>query len=181
MLVEQTCTTLACDGCAKTFGDADEEGSWHFDTPEAALKLAGECEWEVTDDRVLCRECVTKRLCEAEGHDWSEWRRCLCSGDIKEHGSGMTSESRSCLRDHCYAHERQDVVGDCEQRYQSPKLSEGARLIEHRRNHALIIAANPEMDRGPHEVPAAVEDLVQQGADIAARIDAALPEGFYVR
>lgn len=181
MFIDQPCVTLACDGCAKVFGDSDDGGSWHFDSQESALKTAADCEWQVTPDRVDCPECVTKRACEAEGHDWSPWMRCLCGGEMPDHQHGMTRERRWCGRDHCHANEQQDVVGDCEQRYIPPPLSEGARLIEHRRNWRLIVAANPEREHQPHEVPAAVEDLVEQGADIAARIDAALPEGFYAR
>lgn len=181
MFVEQTCGTLACDGCAKTFGDPDEGGSWHFDDQAAALKTAADCEWEVTVDRVLCPECVDKRTCDAEGHEWSPWMGCMCGGEIEAHRGPMTTRSRYCGRDHCHANEREEIVGECEQRFEPTKLSDGARLIEHRRNWYLITAANPEREHEPHEVPAAVEDLVEQGAQIAARIDAALPEGFYVR
>ena len=182
MHVEQTCVTLACDGCAKTFGDSDEGGSWHFDDLEAALKTAADCEWTVVEDGVACPECVAKALCESNGHDWTEWRRCLCGGDTPEHrDTGMTSEHRSCQRDQCHTYEQQKVVGDCEVGYRPAPLSDGARLIEHRRNWQLGVEANPERDFGPHEVPAGVEDLVRQGAEIAARIDAALPDGYRVR
>ncbi|HMC67852.1 MAG TPA: hypothetical protein VKJ07_01750 [Mycobacteriales bacterium] len=181
MFVEQTCGTLACDGCAKVFGDQDEGSAWHFDDIAAALKTAGDCDWLVMADRVECPECVTKRECDAEGHDWSPWMGCACGGSIEAHKGGMTSRRRYCGRDHCHVSEREEVVGDCEQRYEPVKLSDGARLIEHRRNWQLIVAASPDSDHEPHVVPAAVEDLVEQGAQLAARIDAALPEGFYVR
>ena len=179
MFVEQTCGTLACDGCAKVFGDQDEGSAWHFDDIAAALKTAGDCDWLVMADRVECPECVTKRECDAEGHDWSPWMGCACGGSIEAHKGGMTSRRRYCGRDHCHVSEREEVVGDCEQRYEPVKLSDGARLIEHRRNWQLIVAASPEI---PVSLPVAEPEpgpalsLVTPEPVFAARVPPSGPE-----
>lgn len=180
MIAERGCVTLACDTCARSLGNEDEGGTWHFDHVAEALTAADDSEWSVTPDRVECPQCAAKRVCAADGHEWSEWARCLCGGRIS-HPAGTTTDRRYCKRDNCHENERRDVAGECEALRDPVPQSDGARLIQHRRNWQLWREARPDDDSGAHEVPAAVEDLVAQGAEIARRIDESLPDGFVVR
>lgn len=173
MFSEQTCIVLSCDDCKKPLGDEDG-GSWHFDDRDQAIKTAIDCEWLGLGEIARCRDCLAVRACAADGHEWSDWYACLCGGTIKGHDGGTTGEHRYCSR--CNESDRRERAGTCEKREPLPPQSAGAVLVQHRRNHQLWVAARPADASRTHDVPAAVEDLVAQGAEIAARIDAVLAD-----
>lgn len=190
-----TCIVVKCGECGDGWQHDDEYGTPHFDSIEDARKaLLGNADdgdnlgWTVTGwgdgARWLDRYCAAKVACEAAGgHQWGEWRGCLCNRAV-DHGTGLTKQFRYCERsDYCGAREERTVEGECDYRPPFPEQSRGAVLIQHRRNHEIFAAALPDYAAAsqPHEVPAGVEQLVAEGAAIAARIDAALPDDYAVR
>ncbi|MEV5539189.1 hypothetical protein AB0L13_20215 [Saccharopolyspora shandongensis] len=86
MLEHHACVTARCDECGR-FYDEDAEGVMHFNTAAEALECittpygSDEVAWVVGgDERLRCDLCESRRLCTENGHDWSEWLRCLCQG-----------------------------------------------------------------------------------------------------
>lgn len=66
---EHTCFTLLCDSC----GDGWEEGPWHFTSQEEALDCVRKCDWLLTAGKVLCPSCAETAVCEATGHQLTDW------------------------------------------------------------------------------------------------------------
>lgn len=72
MIRNLSCTEITCDDCGD---DCFEDGTPHFESVDKA-KASGWLEgWLFTDIEQVCRRCYAKRTCEAEGHDWDEWRQ----------------------------------------------------------------------------------------------------------
>ena len=167
---EYTCFTVACSQC----GAAPEydDGTIHYPTSDEALNSAVEhCEWTRDGDRLLCTSCAAVEVCARDGHQWGDWRRCLCGGRVPSHLSGR--DLRFCKR--CSkGEERTAGAPVCESVKLRPHMSRGALLIQHRRNDAILREAFPDQRVSFHVAPEHVEALVDEGAAIAARIDAAL-------
>jgi hypothetical protein len=83
-----TCYWLDCDGCD---GWDCEEGSYHFDTAEQAIRYANRDGWLVLPDRTLCPMCAAQLDCELTGHQWSEWEQ--------QEDYGVSYLERDC--EHC--------------------------------------------------------------------------------
>lgn len=198
MIETVTCTVLKCDRCKDGWSnDGEYDGTPHFDDEADLRRYLAEFDDErawtqldhpffdaepgrdtpVIEAPWLCPSCAQRQSCANRGHHDFRWSACHCGGE--RHGDRV--EYGHCA-DCPETGARRVLEGQhCEPPYPPPiKLSDGAMLIQHRRNHHIFTAAHPERASGPHEVPEAVEGLVEQGAEIAARIDAALPDGFYV-
>jgi hypothetical protein len=100
-----TCIEPACDDCGSECWDDSDYGTPHFKTTEDALDdLVKHYEWTITDDTQLCRHCTTKRLCEAEGHEWGEWRE-------SHDGVFAGTRHKFCAREGCHEYVQEPLSG----------------------------------------------------------------------
>lgn len=206
-ITEVACCTAKCDDCGDGWQDGDFDGMPHFkDRTEALMYLIGlpptgdgdtdedanedNWGWTLTEpdgaEILLCKTCTATRFCTAQGHDWGEWRTCMCGGTSDRHDNGTTSRWRHCQRPNCCAAENVDEPGECEARYAPLPQSRGALLVTQRRHFVLyesVRLQRPELadvSDEPHEVPSAVAGLVAEAAEIVGRIDDLLPAEYVV-
>lgn len=71
---EQPCVEVSCDDCED---ECWEDGKPHwFSVDDARDWLNKHADgWLFTDSDQLCPRCHRKRVCNAEGHDWEDWRQ----------------------------------------------------------------------------------------------------------
>lgn len=102
MVQVHTCVNVHCDQCADSLGSPGLEV--HFATVDAALDAAIAEGWLVgPGGRLWCSACGPVLTCEAEGHDFSPWRRAADSGQ-----RSVAREHRICLR--CGLYESHPVM-----------------------------------------------------------------------
>jgi hypothetical protein len=94
MVQIHTCVNVYCDQCGHSPGSATP-----YSTEDAALSAAAAEGWQVSPEgRLWCSACATVLECEAEGHEFSEWRH-----PVTADGQPALSEYRHCRR--CCLHE----------------------------------------------------------------------------
>jgi hypothetical protein len=97
MVQVHTCVSVHCDQCGDSLGDPGFEA--HYPTENAALDAATADGWRVgPGGRLWCSACAPVLVCEAEGHEFSEWRH-----PVTLDGHPAASEYRHCRR--CCRHE----------------------------------------------------------------------------
>ncbi|MGH3809506.1 MAG: hypothetical protein ACRDRU_23335 [Pseudonocardiaceae bacterium] len=92
MLQVHTCVSVHCAQCGDSPASLDGEAYW---PPEdALLKAAADQGWRVgPGGRLWCSACAPVLTCEAEGHEFSGWRR-----PVTRDGQPAGSEYRHCRR-----------------------------------------------------------------------------------
>jgi len=99
MVQVHTCASVHCDQC----GDSPGVEA-HFATQDAALDAADAAGWLVgPGGRLWCSACGPVLTCEAEGHEFTLWRRATHSDDRP-----VVHEHRLCLR--CCLHDTRHVA-----------------------------------------------------------------------
>ena len=102
MVQVHTCVSVHCGQCGDSLGSPGFET--HFATEDAALQAAAAAGWLAgPGGRLWCSACGPVLRCEADGHEFSPWRRAAYSDQrlvLREH--------RLCLR--CCLHETRSVV-----------------------------------------------------------------------
>ncbi|MGH3803106.1 MAG: hypothetical protein ACRDTD_23855 [Pseudonocardiaceae bacterium] len=89
--------SVHCDQCGDSLGSSGFEA--HYATEDAAFDAAAAAGWRVgPSGRLWCSACAPVLTCEAEGHEFSEWRHPVTFG-----GHLAGSEYRHCRR--CCLHE----------------------------------------------------------------------------
>jgi hypothetical protein len=97
MVQVHTCVSVHCGQCGDSLGDPGFEA--HYPTEDAALDAAAAEGWRVgRGGRLWCSACAPVLICEAEGHEFSEWRH-----PVSRDGRPAGSEYRHCRR--CCLHE----------------------------------------------------------------------------
>ena len=93
----QTRASIHCAQCGDSPASLECEASW---PPEdAALNAAADQGWRVgPDGRLWCSACAPVLTCQAQGHEFSGWRR-----PLTRDGRLAASEYRHCRR--CCRHE----------------------------------------------------------------------------
>ncbi len=92
MVQVHTCVSVHCDQCRGSLGSPGFEA--HYDTEDAALDAAAAEGWLVgPGGRLWCSACGPVLTCDAEGHEFSQWRHPVIS-DVQL----ASSEYRHCLR-----------------------------------------------------------------------------------
>ena len=92
-----TCVSVHCDQCGDSLGSPRSEA--HYPTEDAAIDAAAADGWLVgPGGRLWCSACGPVLTCDAEGHEFSEWRR-----PVTRDGQPGGSEYRHCRR--CCLHE----------------------------------------------------------------------------
>jgi hypothetical protein len=92
MVQVHTCVSVHCGQCRYALGSPGFET--HYPTEAAALDAAAAEGWLVDrGGRLWCSACGPVLTCEAEGHEFSEWRR-----PVVAHGRAASSEYRHCRR-----------------------------------------------------------------------------------
>ena len=92
MLQVHTCVNVHCGQCGSALGGPGFEA--HYPTEAAALDAAAAEGWLVgRGDRLWCSACGPVLTCEAEGHEFSDWRR-----PVIANGRPASSEYRHCRR-----------------------------------------------------------------------------------
>ncbi|HEX2301782.1 MAG TPA: hypothetical protein VHH34_25310 [Pseudonocardiaceae bacterium] len=83
MLQRHHCVSVACDQCGHRPGGPEFEQHWP--TATAALEAVIALGWYVAEDghRVWCPDCGPVLVCEAEGHELSQWQACLCCSAVQ--------------------------------------------------------------------------------------------------
>lgn len=76
MLRPHRCVSVHCDQCADTPEGPGFEA--HYSDETAALDAARAAGWlAAPDGRLLCSACGPVLVCEAEGHEFTGWRRSI--------------------------------------------------------------------------------------------------------
>jgi hypothetical protein len=102
MVQVHTCVSVHCDQCRDSLGNPGFEA--HYPSADAALEAATAEGWLVgPGGRLWCSACGPVLTCEAEGHDFSRWRRAADSGQ-----KPVAREHQICLR--CGLHESRPVT-----------------------------------------------------------------------
>jgi hypothetical protein len=97
MIQVHTCVSVHCAQCGEALGSPGFEA--HYATEDTALDAAAEAGWLVgPGERLWCSACGPVLTCEAEGHEFSQWRR-----PVIRDGQSAISEYRHCQR--CCLHE----------------------------------------------------------------------------
>lgn len=97
MVQVHTCVSVHCDQCGDSLGSPGGEA--HYLTEDAVLDAAAAEGWRVGPGvRLWCSACAPVLTCEAEGHEFSEWRH-----PVIRDGHPAASEYRDCRR--CCLHE----------------------------------------------------------------------------
>lgn len=92
MVQVQTCVSVHCDQCGDALGSPWHEA--HYPTEDAALDAAAAEGWLIgPGGRLWCSTCGPVLTCEAEGHEFSEWRH-----PVTANGQPASSEYRHCRR-----------------------------------------------------------------------------------
>ncbi|MGH3547780.1 MAG: hypothetical protein ACRDQU_06625 [Pseudonocardiaceae bacterium] len=92
MVQVHTCVSVHCAQCGDAMGVPGFEA--HYATEDAALDAAAAHGWRVgPGGRLWCSACGPVLTCEAEGHEFSGWRRLVTSD-----GRPASSEYRHCRR-----------------------------------------------------------------------------------
>ena len=92
MLQVHTCVSVHRGQCGDAFGSPRLEA--HYPTETAALDAATAEGWLVgRGGRLWCSACGPVLTCEAEGHEFSDWRR-----PVIANGRPASSEYRHCRR-----------------------------------------------------------------------------------
>ncbi|MGH3427913.1 MAG: hypothetical protein ACRDQZ_10170, partial [Mycobacteriales bacterium] len=107
MLQVHTCVSIHCDQCGDALGDPGFEA--HHPTEDAALDAAAAQGWRVgPGGRLWCSACGPVLTCEAEGHEFTEWRAVLlCVEEFPEVLTGTEHTAASAPGhhlDHEYRH-----------------------------------------------------------------------------
>ncbi len=97
MIQRHTCVSVHCDQCRDALGSPAFQA--HYRSENAALDAAAAQRWRVGPGRrLLCSACAPVLTCEAQGHEFSEWRH-----PVTADGQPAASEYRHCRR--CCRHE----------------------------------------------------------------------------
>ncbi|MBV9160074.1 MAG: hypothetical protein JO281_00645 [Pseudonocardiales bacterium] len=97
MLQVHTCVSVHCAQCGDSPSSLDFEARWP--TEDDVLNAAAAQGWRVgPGGRLWCSACAPVLMCEAEGHEFSGWRR-----PVTRDGRLAGSEYRHCLR--CCLHD----------------------------------------------------------------------------
>lgn len=97
MMQVRTCVSVHCDQCGDALGGPEFEA--HYPTEDAALDAAAAQGWLVgPGGRLWCSACGPILTCEADGHEFSQWRH-----PSTLQGHPAASEYRHCRR--CCLHE----------------------------------------------------------------------------
>ncbi len=97
MVQVRACVSVHCDQCGDALGGPEFEA--HYPTEDAALDAAAAQGWLVgPGGRLWCSACGPILTCEAEGHEFSQWRH-----PSTPQGHPAASEYRHCRR--CCLHE----------------------------------------------------------------------------
>jgi hypothetical protein len=92
MVQVHTCVSVHCDQCMGSLGSSGFEA--HYATEDAALDAAAAEGWLVgPGGRLWCSACGPVLMCEAEGHEFSQWRHPVISDERP-----VLSEYRHCRR-----------------------------------------------------------------------------------
>lgn len=92
MLQVHTCVSVHCDQCGDTLGSPEFEA--HYRTERSALSAATAQRWRFgSRRRLLCSACAPVLTCEAQGHEFSQWRH-----PVTADGHPALSEYRYCRR-----------------------------------------------------------------------------------
>jgi hypothetical protein len=92
MLQVHTCVSVHCGQCGDALGSPGFEA--HYPTEAAALDATAAEGWLVgRGGRLWCSACGPVLGCEAEGHEFSDWRR-----PVVANGRLPSSEYRHCRR-----------------------------------------------------------------------------------
>ena len=78
----ETCVVWTCYDCNEEYGG--EEGTIHLTADETPTG------WETIDGKDVCDECVLRRECAENGHEWGDWS--------PSYWPPYTEEDRSCIR-----------------------------------------------------------------------------------
>jgi hypothetical protein len=102
MLQVHTCVSVHCDQCRDPLGGAGLPA--HYPTEDTALDAAATQGWLVgPGGQLWCSACGPVLICEAEGHQFSDWH--TPQGDRGFPGDG---QYRYCRR--CCLHESRALV-----------------------------------------------------------------------
>lgn len=92
MVQVHTCVSVHCDQCGDSLGSPGFET--HYATEDVALDAAAAEGWLMGPGRHLwCSACGPVLTCEIEGHEFSQWRYPVISGEQL-----ALSEYRHCRR-----------------------------------------------------------------------------------
>jgi len=104
MIQAHTCVSVHCDQCGDALGSPEYE--LHYPTERSALDAATAEGWRLGPDRRWwCSACAPALICQAEGHQFSQWRR-----PLTRDGHPAASEYRHCRR--CCWHESRPTEQD---------------------------------------------------------------------
>jgi hypothetical protein len=92
MVQVHTCVSVHCDQCRDALGGPGFEV--HYPTEDSALDAAATQGWVVgPGGRLWCSACGPVLVCEAEGHEFSDWHAPYVSRGLVDGG-----EYRYCRR-----------------------------------------------------------------------------------
>lgn len=104
MIQVHTCVSIHCDQCGDTLGASGFPA--HYRSERFALTAAAAQGWRIGPGRQWwCSACAPELICQAEGHQFSEWWRPLTPA-----GHPASNEYRHCRR--CCRHESRPTNPD---------------------------------------------------------------------
>lgn len=71
-----TCVEWVCDDC----GEKCEYDDAHF-RPDDPIPNR----WQTIDGKDVCDQCIDKRACAVEGHQWGNWTRWFTPGEERRY------------------------------------------------------------------------------------------------
>jgi hypothetical protein len=102
MIQVHTCVSVHCDQCGDALGSPAFQA--HYRSERSALTAAAASRWRAgSGRRLLCPACAPVLICEAEGHQFSQWRH-----PVTADGHPALSEYRYCRR--CCVHKSRPVT-----------------------------------------------------------------------
>lgn len=107
-----TCIVVSCGTCGnQQHGD---DFTPHYESLVQAKEVMDGWAWP-DPQTAVCPDCRVRAACAQDGHQWSEWRPCLCDGRIPGHEL-TPQDLRNCERSigedergFCLANERRPV------------------------------------------------------------------------
>jgi hypothetical protein len=69
----ESCFTVRCDDCGRSFGNDDEGFVLHFTNTYTAVEAVLEADWLIAGERTVCVSCTKLASCRLLGHEWSAW------------------------------------------------------------------------------------------------------------